>query len=255
MCVVEGGGCVVGEDALLGKKETGLGKMTSEEASSKQRASCWGSEKAAASPTSIAWLREMNLKINLINFLDWLHEVMLSPFQITYVGLYICREAKCRALALLDLLPSAVLTAARITPPNQGWSRKTKPEHFSVQLRQLGKRGLCLIIPDGPQFPRARGDTHPMSLPLLGIWAELPKLMLGGGGYRTEMEIVGNFTNGISKLAFQGCTLCQVPSSCHTKLSPEHKLGPHPGPHPAHCSPKVGGSDLRTSLKPVKMDG
>ena len=42
-----------------------------------------------------------------------------------------------------------------------------------------------------------------MSLPLLGIWAGLPKLMLGGGGCRTEMAIVGNFTNGISKLAFQ----------------------------------------------------
>lgn len=41
--------CEMGEDALLGKKETGLGKMTSEEASSRQRASCWGSGEAAAS--------------------------------------------------------------------------------------------------------------------------------------------------------------------------------------------------------------
>ena len=92
MCVWWG----VGEDALSGKRETGLGKMTSEEASSKQRAFCWGSEKAAASPTSIAWLREMNLKINLINFLDWLHGVMLSPFSSPFpsqkpnVGLWPC---------------------------------------------------------------------------------------------------------------------------------------------------------------------
>lgn len=56
------------------------------------------------------------------------------------------------------------------TPPDQSWGRTTKPEHFSAQLRNLGQ-GLGLIIPDSPQYPRARGDTHPVSLSILEGWA------------------------------------------------------------------------------------
>lgn len=41
--------CEMGEDALLGKKETGLGKMTSEEASSRQRASLLGFRRRGSS--------------------------------------------------------------------------------------------------------------------------------------------------------------------------------------------------------------
>lgn len=53
------------------------------------------------------------------------------------------------------------------------------------------------------------------------------------------MAIVGNyFTNGISELASQcdglvARSFLLATSSCH----PELKLGPRPGPHPAHCPP------------------
>lgn len=114
-----------------------------------------------------------------------------------------------------------------------------------MQLRQLGG-GLHLVVLDGPQFPRAQGDTHSIRLSVGGIWAGLPKLMLAGGkernrGQRWQLLVI------ISQMAFQNWPFSDVliarsfllaTPSCH----PELRLGPHPGPHPA---PRLlGGSDL-----------
>ena len=114
--------------------------------------------------------------------------------------------------------------------------------HFSVQLRQLG-RGFCLVIPDSPQFHRVKGDTHPTSPSIQGIWAGLPKFVLGAGGrdggQRWQLLAI------ISQMAFQNWppsdglvarSFLLATSSCHLEL----KLGPRPGPHPAHCPPCEG---------------
>lgn len=114
----------------------------------------------------------------LDKLLDQLHEVMLFLFSSVSIP-----EVKCTALGPAWSSPHSVLRAATTPPPATELPREDKPEHFALQPRQLG-RGLCLIIPEGPQSPRTRGDIHLTSLSIQGLWPRLPGLVFGsqGGG-------------------------------------------------------------------------